>query len=804
MRDRTETLAGVFGVVQSYDDDEGLFVIAPGEFGFGVIADPLTGMDESTAEKMNQLLTLPFPAGAMMQFTLFSGPDIEQYLTRFEVVRGGTSDPVLRQMMQERVNFLRQGVDDPIDNVSGVRLHDIRVVITVKLPAGRFDAFDPTKAKPAQELRQSVLQTLKTIGFRYEVLTRERYLRFMQVVLNQGPDASWRHTVATRVSEDQLLCEQILDPDNAISVDSTGLWLGKQTRVKVLSPKQYPQSVGINTALRYIGDFLQGQRGIREPVLITMNLIFEDVANERNKREVQQAWATRNAEGPLARFVSKYGKTKKSLDIAMRALDNGDRLVKAYIGIALFCRNEEDSVRAVANAKSYWREFRWQMLEDRYFVLPLFCQLLPFAGDTDIQPILGRYKTFPSSSVVALVPVLGPWRGTSTPLVTPFSRDGQVMAVSPFDSETNYNFCVSAESGAGKSFFVNELVCSMRATGGAVRIIDVGNSYRNLCEILDGQYIEFDPDREICLNPFDSITRIDEEMAELTVLLEIMAAPKDGLTDYSRAALEGIVRQEYAANGPASTIDGVRDRCLASEDPRVRDLAVQLGAFCTGGQYGRYFNGRSTLDMSNPFIVLELEHLKQQKHLQRIVLLMLMLKISQQMFRGSIGQQKMLVIDEAWDLLGSDETRDFIVAFYRRVRKANGAVGTITQSISDFYRNTGAQAIIENSANQYLLKQAGESLNMIQQEKRLDLGEFGYKLLRSVHTIKGEYSEIMFRTNYGTGIGRLVVAPYTQLAYSTHPDDRAAIKAYRDRNVPLHEAILRVLDDRSKRFRSAA
>jgi|UniRef100_UPI0037C19546 conjugal transfer ATP-binding protein TraC len=539
-------------------------------------------------------------------------------------------------------------------------------------------------------------------------------------------------------------------------------------------------------------------------MLVTLNVLFEDDANERNKREVEQAWATRNAEGKLARFVSKYGRTKKSLDIAVGAMDNGDRLVKAYIGMALFCKSEEDSVRAVANAKSYWREFRWQMMEDRYFVLPLFCQLLPFAGDADIQPILGRYKTFPTSSVVALAPVLGPWRGTSTPLVTPFSRDGQVMAVSPFDSETNYNFCVSAESGAGKSFLVNELVCSMRATGGAVRIIDVGSSYRNLCEMLGGQYIDFDPARDICLNPFDSLTNFDEEMAEISVLLEIMAAPKQGLTDFSRAALESILRIEYAANGPDSSIDGVRDRCSRSEDPRIRDLAVQLGAFCSGGQYGRYFNGRSTLDMSNPFIVLELERLKQQKHLQRIVLLMLMLKISQQMFRGDVAQQKLLAVDEAWDLLGADETRDFIVAFYRRVRKANGAVCTITQSISDFYRNAGAEAIIENSANQYLLKQSGESLNMIQKANRLDLGEFGYKLLRSVHTIQGEYSEILFRTNYGSGIGRLVVAPYTQLAYSTHPNDRAAIKSYRDRGVPLHEAILRVLEDRSRPRRSAA
>lgn len=126
-----------------------------------------------------------------------------------------------------------------------------------------------------------------------------------------------------------------------------------------------------------------------------------------------------------------------------------------------------------------------------------------------------------------------------------------------------------------------------------------------------------------------------------------------------------------------------------------------------------------------------------------------MYQINQQMFRGDISVQKGLFLDEAWDLLGIPDVAAFTVNLYRRVRKANGFITTVTQSVSDYYLNEGTIAIVENSANKYVLKQPGKAIARIQKEGRLDLGEYGYNQLRSVHTIAGEYSEIFFITGRG-------------------------------------------------------
>lgn len=803
LEERTEVLEGVFGVVHTHLDDSGLFVVAPGRFGFGVLAAPLTGLDSASAEKLNQLMNLDYPVGASMQIVSYSSPDIGSLLTSYRVMRLNCQEAVLRETTRQRVNFLREGTRTPVDAASGLLVHDAVVCITVTIPAGSGEQFDFARSAQATALRQAFEATLKTIGYRFERLTAKSYLRFMQTILNQGPNAQWRHADDVEVSDDQLLCHQILDPDTAIDVDAKGLWLGEYARVKVLSAKRLPERIGLNMALRYLGDHQSGSRGIRENAVITLNILFDDASDRRNKLEAEKIWAIRQASGPLSRYVPKYAQRKKSLEIATAAINNGDRVVRAYLGMALIAPDDASAQRAVSNAVSYWRELRFHMMEDRYMVLPLFCQLLPFASEPDIAPALMRYKTFPSSHLVPLMPTLGAWRGTGTPLLTPISRDGQAMAVSPYDSDSNYNVTITAESGSGKSFLVNEMVANLRATGGIVRMIDVGYSYINLCAELGGQFLDFGKAANICINPFPAVIHYDAEEAELLSILSIMAAPKSGLTEFQTAALGRVLREEYGRHRHLLTINHIAQRCATSEDIRIRDLAIQLSAFTSDGPYGRYFNGPSTLDLTNPLIVLELDGLKSQPTLQRIVLLILMYQINQQMFRGDIAVQKGLFLDEAWDLLGIPDVAAFSVNLYRRVRKANGFICTVTQSVSDYYLNEGTIAIVENSANKYVLKQPGEAIARIQKEGRLDLGEYGYNQLRSVHTIAGEYSEIFFITGRGRGIGRLVVSPFNRLLYSTHPKDKADIKRHRARGLSLVEAINAIIDERGLRKEAA-
>jgi conjugal transfer ATP-binding protein TraC len=80
-----------------------------------------------------------------------------------------------------------------------------------------------------------------------------------------------------------------------------------------------------------------------------------------------------------------------------------------------------------------------------------------------------------------------------------------IMGSSPhrqFDTAGNYNLCIAAESGKGKSFLTNETIVSYLTEDAQIRTIDAGRSYENLCEVLEGDFVKFNPSSGICLNPF--------------------------------------------------------------------------------------------------------------------------------------------------------------------------------------------------------------------------------------------------------------------------------------------------------------
>lgn len=184
-------------------------------------------------------------------------------------------------------------------------------------------------------------------------------------------------------------------------------------------------------------------------------------------------------------------------------------------------------------------------------------------------------------------------------------------------------------------------------------------------------------------------------------------------------------------------VDNIANSLLADPDVRIKDIGHQLFAFTSKGQYGRFFNGKNNLNFKNPFTVLELEELKGRQHLQQVVLLQLIYQIQQDMYLGERDRPKIVIIDEAWSLLSQGNVGEFIEHGYRRFRKYGGSAIVITQGVNDLYQNKVGQAIAENSAFTLLLGQKAEAIDAIQENKRLPLGEGGYRILKTVKSYKG-------------------------------------------------------------------
>lgn len=775
----------------AYDPDVGLYLLDDQSLAFGYLCEPMASADLSNADRLLVLANLDWPADTLVQVISWASPDVEERVARMEGLRIDTATSVLRESTRRAAQFVRAGSAAPIAPGSDLRVREIQVIVTAKIPLA---APQPTahERREAAELYATTLQVLKTAGMRPQPLTADLHVRIMSTLLNWGPNAGWRDRVVPECDPTRVIRNQYLDYNHGVEVDAKGVLLGGQ-RVQTYSVKRFPDRAGFGLAARFLGDPFSGSRGVRHNVMITLNLYFPDAEAARTKLTAGSQWAAHQVTGNLAHYMPGLAHRKRDFDALFGRLDNGDRPLQAYLGVALFTSPEEASA-AGSNLRTYWRELGFQILPDRFFVLPLLLHCLPFGPDRKVIRTSFRYRTLSASHAVVLMPVFGDWKGTGTPVLNLVGRSGQLMDVNLFDSATNYNAVIAAASGSGKSFLANELISTSLSVGGRCWVIDVGRSYANLCEALGGQFIAFTSDSRIVLNPFELIRSWEEEADVIAALVTAMAAPTQPLGDYRTAGLKRVLSDLWAAHGAAMNVGLIAETLLNCEDERLRDVGVQLYPFTPQGEYGRWFHGPNTMDFDADLVVLELEELKGRKHLQQVILLQLIFQIQQAMYLGERSRQKLVLIDEAWDLLTQGDVAKFIEHGYRRFRKYNGAAITVTQSLADLYSNTTGQAIAGNSAHTLLLAQPGHAVDQLKADNRLPMSETGAELLKTVHTVPGSYSEVMVLCDTGAGIGRLMVDAFRRLLYSTKPSDVAAIRGLRDKGLSVDEAINALLE----------
>ena len=774
----------------AYDPATHCFLLDDQSLAFGFLCEPLAAADQSHADRLMVLANLDWPAETLVQIGLWTSPDVEERIARMEGLRIDTQDVLLRESTRRTAEFLRAGTLAPLSRTQDILLREIHVYVTAKIPlAGPIPTAHETRE--VAELQATAQQILATAGLRPSVMTADGFVRLMSTILNWGPEAGWRDRIIPECDPERLLREQFLDYDKAITFDAKGIDLGDQ-RVQTFSVKRFPERASFGLAARYLGDPASGTRGIRNNTLINLTLFFPDAEKTRVALTAASQWASHQTTGNLAHYAPRLAQAKRDYDLMFKQLDAGDRPLQAYLGVALFTPPEE-AAAAGSNLRTYWRELGFQIMPDRFFAGPLLLNCLPFGPDRGAINSSYRYRTLSASHAIVLMPVFADWKGTGTPVLNLVGRSGQLIDISLFDSATNYNAVVAASSGSGKSFLANEIIATNLAVGGRCWVIDVGRSYAKLCESLGGQFVEFTREANIVVNPFELIHDWEEEADVITSLVTAMAAPTEPLGDFRTAGLKRVLKGLWDTLGRGMTVDAIAQAMTAEEDLRLQDVGRQLFPFTSGGEYGRFFTGANTIGFDSNLVVLELEELKGRKHLQQVILLQLIYQVQQAMYLGEREIRKIVLIDEAWDLLTQGDVAKFIETGYRRFRKYNGAAITVTQSLADLYGNPTGRAIAENSAHTLLLAQSSHGIDQLKHEHRLPMTDAGAEMLKTVHTLPGVYSEIMVLCDRGAGIGRLIVDPFRGLLYSTKPSDVAAIRHLRDEGLTVVEAINRLL-----------
>ncbi|MFC1380854.1 MAG: type IV secretion system protein TraC [gamma proteobacterium symbiont of Clathrolucina costata] len=817
--DERERASSVFPVL-AYDEEGGLFLCDDKTVGFGFICQPLTGADEKIEQQVNSLLNESYPANTQMQAILYRSPDINREMYHMMGLRDGFRDSLLSEVITERAAFFQKFTSKKmvVESEKGIYnlgyVFDLKLIITVKVPISG-ERPSQNEYNDLRVIRTKVMTTLENIKVRPKTLTSKDWVRVMNTLFNWGKDAAWR-VDACDWDKTQPLCNQVLDFENDVEIGKDYLRIGDQY-AKCLSAKRRPEYMHFGDAIVNAGDLSGGLGGVRQHYMICTNIIFPEPDSEKQKIERKRQFAVNQSSGPLVKFVPLLLDKKNDFDAIYESLQDGKRPLKISYHVVVFADSKEEVEAASMTARNFWRTNRFEIMVDKFIQMPVLINCLPLCCDAEAVTDLNRHKTLTSKEAAPLMPLFGEWKGTGTPHINLLSRNGQVMSFSLHDTGSNMNGVIAAQSGSGKSFLTNEIISSYMSEGAQVWVIDVGRSYEKLSESYGGDFLHFGSSSSACLNPFPLVVSLDgtretrcpeapyvegdddddgEEDA-LVGLLEAMAAPNQKLSDYQIASLKKTLNEVWREHHRKTTVDHIQQALLKHDDPRVRDIGDQLYAFTSKGSYGRFFNGTNNVKFDKQLTVLELEELKSRKHLQQVVLLQLIYQIQQEMYLGDRNRKKVVIIDEAWDLLTQGDVAKFIEAGYRRFRKYGGSVVIITQSINDLYDSPTGRAISENSATTMLLGQKPETIESIKRDGKLQMSAYDYEQLKTVHTLPGVYSEIFVKSEFGRGIGRLIVNDFQKLLYSTKAEDVNAIKSLCERGMTVPEAINKILADKA-------
>jgi Domain of unknown function DUF87. len=297
----------------------------------------------------------------------------------------------------------------------------------------------------------------------------------------------------------------------------------------------------------------------------------------------------------------------------------------------------------------------------------------------------------------------------------------------------NANMVVFAKSGAGKSFTVKLEALRSMMVGAEILIIDPENEYQKLCEAVGGSYVRLSLNADTRINPFDLPLVVDSDEAEdalranlvtLHGLFRLMLGGSQvenginiGLTPAEEADLDQALIDTYARAGITSdplthrslppTIINLYDTLLHMEGTGPQ-LAQRLRKYTTG-TFAGIFSQQSNVQINNQMVVFNIRDLEDEL---RPVAMYIVLSHIWNIVRTQ-QKKRMLIVDEAWQLMKYDDSANFLFSLAKRARKYFLGLTTISQDVEDFMGSKMGRAIVANSSMQLLLKQSPSAVDVL-------------------------------------------------------------------------------------------
>ncbi len=435
---------------------------------------------------------------------------------------------------------------------------------------------------------------------------------------------------------------------------------------------------------------------VRDPVLDTA---YQDLENLRD--DLQQA---QEKMFEVGLYVSVYATTSEELDKVESEIKSMMESKLVYIKPALF--QQEQGFRSI----------------------------LPIAKDD-----LSVHSKINSSPLSSVFPFISFDLTSDKGILYGINRHNSSLVLFDRFSLENYNSVCLAKSGSGKSFATKLEILRTLMFDAEVIVIDPENEYEYMAEAVGGRYFNISLNSDHHINPFElPIPGEDESSAavlrsQIINLVGLFRIMMGGLTREEDAIIDQAITETYALKDITADSDFKN-----IEPPLLSDFELVLGGMeggaslaqriskYTRGTWANFINRPSNIDINKQFIVFSIRDMEDEL---KPVAMYIVTHYIWNAIRREL-KKRLLVIDEAWWMMKSEDTASFLLSLAKRGRKYYLGLATITQDVDDFLKSPYGTPIISNSSIQILLKQSPTTIDRLQEVFNLT-DEEKYLLLES-------------------------------------------------------------------------
>lgn len=347
----------------------------------------------------------------------------------------------------------------------------------------------------------------------------------------------------------------------------------------------------------------------------------------------------------------------------------------------------------------------------------------------------------------------------------------------------NRNRLIFGPSGTGKSFLVNHMASQYYEQGHHIVMIDIGNSYKKLCDLFKGQYFTYDIEHPLEFNPFysDSIeVSVDQKIFLLSILMFLWKGDrpfkreeKQVLAKYLDEFYENIADDEDTYPCMSSFFTYVLDSppLVEREEKYFDKLSFKLALQdFHDGKYCEILNSKKPINLLHErFIVFEMDNIKDHPILFPLVT-MLCIDVVLGKIRKIPSVKKSIFIDECWKPISSGEMAEFIKYLYKTVRKFNGEVAIATQDVEDILDTQAGPAMINNTDTMILLSHKKKMASKEKFAQHLSFTENDLQKLFST-----DRREVFIKVGNTSNVYKVKVSPERYACYTSNADENKAI-----------------------------